>query len=68
MNKPHCDICDKEIRLGELDIDFTRLPIYANRLLEATVHVTYRESENKLDICKHCLIDALNQVDDRVKE
>jgi len=74
MIRKFCDICKTEID-NKSDIKFhgENFPFTAtikHKASGAEVHlVVYKETINDgLDLCKYCVIDAFNELDDRTKD
>ena len=69
MIKTFCDICDKEITKdneyeGEIsEVCFTKGQIRQTISCSIVTHFSHPDN----DICKYCLIDAINKLDNRPK-
>ena len=66
MTKTHCDVCDRAID-GKIEIE-----VMQNKSQKTTIaikaHICEDSNTNKFDICKYCLVDALNRIDDRPRQ
>lgn len=74
MQKLYCDGCEKEITdrnqyHGQINIDL-RLKTPNSRFgsvknEEAAIQLVRVDNQNRLDICKYCIFDAIDRADDR---